>query len=388
MGNGNSISRLRSMEADALKSNGEISAEEAKKIAEAATTKEERAVVADMFAHDKFEVSKKQLTDLEKMLQVDSLPKRDPLVGTSVPGVKGAFIQRTLGDSKGYESKHHAIAVARAAGLDNAIVVQDAAGKWHAAEASTAATGATGKAGNIKDVLHVGKLDQAKFKDLKAKVDNATTAADKVAAWQELASYTLGVPKNEINVIGKGDAPAAGKVNINLSPDFDPEGRVPGFDPKKPDLVELGPKAFDRPANAVATLAHEEIHASHYRETGKYYEQYKKSGSHDTFRMWAAKNIKDVAKADMIAGFEDGTLAATELFAHIEAAKVAFASGDLTQAATDLAKVRTLPVLPLLQTQNAAIKELIKLRDSLPTDARKVFNDEVLKASKGILKGL
>lgn len=104
--------------------------------------------------------------------------------------------------------------------------------------------------------------------------------------------------------------------------------------------------------------------------------------------MWAAKNIKDVKQADIAAGFEDGALAATELFAHIEAAKVAFASGDLTQARTDLAKVRTLGVLPLTQTQDAAKKELIKLRDSLPADARKVFDEEVAKATKGMLKGL
>jgi hypothetical protein len=384
---GNSISQIRNMEADALKKDGQIDGKEAMDIAKVATTKEEKAVVADMFAHDKFEVSKKERNELEKLLGVKTLPAPHALVGASIPGVKGAFVQRTLGDTMGYESKHHAIAVARAAGLDNAMVVQDKAGKWHAVETNIAATGAGGKAGNIKDALHIGKLDQAKFDDLKAKV-NAATGSDRIAAWEEFASYALGVPKGDIKVIGKGDAPVAGKVNINLSPDFDPEGRVPGFNPNKPDLVELGPKAFDRPANAVATLAHEEIHTSHYRQTSEYYDHYKKSGSHDSFRMWAAKNVKDVKKADIIAGFEDGALAATELFAHIEAAKVAFASGDLTQARTDLAKVRTLSVLPLTQTQMAATEELKKLRDSLPADARKVFNEEVAKASKGMLKGL
>lgn len=383
---GNSIARIRSMETDALKKDGQIDGKEAKDIANVATTKEERAVVTDMFARDKFEVSKKERNELEKMLGVKTLPAPHPLVGASIPGVKGAFVQRTLGDSMGYESKHHAIAVARAAGLNNAMVVQTS-GKWHAVETNIAAPSAGGKAGNIKDALHIGKLDQAKFDDLKAKVNDAT-GSDRITAWQELASYALGVPKDEIQVIGKGDAPVAGKVNINLSPNFDPEGRVPGFDPKKPDLVELGPKAFDRPANAVATLAHEEIHASHYRQTGKYYEQYKESGSKDTFRMWAAKNVKDVKKADIVAGFEDGALAATELFAHLEAAKVAFASGDLTQARTDLAKIRTLSVLPLTQTQIAATEELIKLRDSLPADARKVFDEEVTKARAGMLKGL
>lgn len=386
MGNGNSISRLRQIETDALK-DGTISADEAKELAKTATTKEEKAVVADMFAHDKFEISKKDKTELEKMLNVKSLPARDPLAGASIPGVKGAFIQRTLGNSSGYESKHHAIAVARAAGLDNAMVVQ-VGNKWRAVESNISASSASGKAGSIKDVVQVGKLDQTKFDELKTKVKNATTGAESKAAWEEFAAYTLGVPKKDIKVIGKDEAPEAGKVNINLSPDFDPEGRVPGFNPNKPDLVELGPKAFDRPANGVATLAHEEIHAAHYRETAKYYEQYKNSHSKDNFRKWAANNIKDVAKADMIAGFEDGTLSATELSARIEAAKIAFASGDLTQARTDLAKVRTMNTLPLLQTQLAATAELKKLRDTLPKASRDVFNEEASKDKQGVLKGL
>lgn len=191
---GNSISKLRSMETDALKKDGKIDGKEAMDIAKVATTKEERAVVTDMFAHDKFEVSKKERNELEKMLGVKTLPAPHSLVGTSIPGVKGAFVQRTLGDGMGYESKHHAIAVARAAGLDNAIVVQTS-GKWHAVETNIAAPGAGGKAGNVKDALHIGKLDQAKFDDLKAKVNDAT-GSDRIRAWQELASYALGVPKD------------------------------------------------------------------------------------------------------------------------------------------------------------------------------------------------
>jgi hypothetical protein len=178
-------------------------------------------------------------------------------------------------------------------------------------------------------------------------------------------------------------------VNINLSPDFNAEGKTAGFDPKRPAWVQLGPLAFDRPANACATLAHEEVHAEHRRKTGELYDRYQHSAhGKDTFRQWAAKHL-DVRLADIVAGYEDGTSAATELEAHVEAARVSFASGDLAQARTDLHKVATLPNMPLLQTQLPSIEALKKLRDSLPTDARKVFNDVAKTAKSGtVLKGL
>ena len=77
---------------------------------------------------------------------------------------------------------------------------------------------------------------------------------------------------------------------------------------------------------------------------------------------------------------QDGTFGATELEAHVEAAKLAFATGDLVQARTDLNKVRTLPVMPSQQTKEVSIAVLKKLKDGLSGDALKVFND-VAKAA-------
>jgi hypothetical protein len=274
------------------------------------------------------------------------------------------------------------------------MVVKGKNGRWYAVESNVTAAGAKGSNAAVKDVLHVGKVDQTTYDSLKKKA-NAATGEARRTAWQEFAAYATGVPKGEVQVNFKDEPPSAGRVNISLDPNFDPEGRVPGFNPNKPDLVELGPKAFDRPANAVATLGHEEVHAQHYRDTAKLYKDYKDSKSKDTFRNWVANNIKgggkdfkEMMKADVVAGFEDGAIAATELFAHIEAAKIAFQSGDLTQARTDLSKVRTLSTLPLLQTQMLAQDELKALRDSLPDGAREIFDDEVAKAKNGILKGL
>ncbi len=136
-------------------------------------------------------------------------------------------------------------------------------------------------------------------------------------------------------------------------------------------------------------MAHEEVQASHRRLTGKHCATSEKSAhGNGTFRQWAAKNL-DLRQADIVAGYEDGACAATELEANVEAARVAFSSGDLVQARTDLRKVATLPTMPLLQTQLPSIETLKQLRDSLPTNARKVFDEVAQEANESpVLEGL
>ena len=58
--------------------------------------------------------------------------KSASLVGAELPGQKGVTIQRELGDPKGYETKNHALAWARAAGHEHAMVVQGKDQRWHA----------------------------------------------------------------------------------------------------------------------------------------------------------------------------------------------------------------------------------------------------------------
>lgn len=311
--------------------------------------------------------------------------KADPLAGAALPGQKGVVVQRSLGDAGGYETKNHALAWARAAGSERAMVVFGKDKRWHAVETNVLAHDASGGTGPIKAALQVGKVDPAQYDRLKA----AAMKDNDVAKWRTFAAYALGLPESEIEVLRKGETPSTTKVNINLSPDFDAEGRTAGFDPKKPVWVQLGPAAFDRPANAAATLAHEEVHADHHRLTARHYATYEHSAhGKDSFRMWAAKHL-DTRQADIVAGYEDGALAATELEAHVEAARVAFSSGDLTQARTDLLKVANRPVLPLPQTQSVSIDTLKALRDSLPTGARAVFNEVAQKATGGsVMKGL
>jgi len=315
--------------------------------------------------------------------------KADPLVGAELPGQKGVVIQRSLGDPKGYDTRNHALAWARAVGSDTAMVVLGKDKRWHAVETNTVGRDASGGTGKVASAIHVGKVDPAEYTRLK----NEAMAKNDPEKWKTFAAYALGVPRNEINVVRQGEQPSNKHVNINLTRDFDAEGRTAGFDPAKPPWVQLGPAAFDRPANACATLAHEEVHADHHHMArdlyAKYTEHQQKHHGKETFRQWAANSAKspqDVRAADIVAGLQDGAFAATELEAHVEAARVAFASGDMQQARTDLNKVARLPNLPLQQTRDVSIEVLKNLRNSLSGDALKVFDDVVAKSpSRSVL---
>jgi hypothetical protein len=325
-----------------------------------------------------------------------AVKKADPLVGTELPGQKGVVIQRSFGDPKGYDTRNHALAWARAMGSDKAMVVQGNDKRWHAVETSQIGQSVASGKGDVLSAIQVGKVDPALYEDLRKKA----TAKNDPEKWKDFASYALGVPRDEIHIVTGDTEPSRTMVNINLTRDFNAEGKTAGFDPAKPPWVQLGPAAFDRPANACATLAHEEVHADHHRMTKPLYEQYwhYKDGhpkSNESFRQWAMNEANKVAKtekadpmkvfqafrrADVVAGMQDGTFGATELEAHVEAAKLAFATGDLVQARTDLNKVRTLPVMPSQQTKEVSIAVLKKLKDGLSGDALKVFND-VAKAA-------
>jgi len=318
--------------------------------------------------------------------------RADPLVGAELPGQKGVTIQRSLGDPKGYETRNHALAWARAIGSDKAMVVLGSDKRWHAVETNKVGRDASGGIGKVASAIQVGRIDPAEYERLK----NAAMEKNDPEKWKTFAAYALGVPRDEINIVREGDTPSNKHVNINLTRGFDAEGKTAGFDPAKPPWVQLGPKAFDRPANACATLAHEQVHAEHHTIArdlfAKYTEyQHKHPHSKESFRDWAGKQVKtaqDVRTAEIVAGLYDGAHAATELEAHIEAAKVAFASGDLVQARTDLTKVATLPNLPAQrQTSDLSIEVLKNLRNGLSGDALKVFDEVATKApSRSVLR--
>jgi hypothetical protein len=322
--------------------------------------------------------------------------RTDALAGAELPGQKGVLIQRSLGDPRGYDTRNHALAWARAMGSDTAMVVLGNDRRWHAVQTNKPGADANGGTGRVVTAIQVGKVDPAVYDRLKK---DAMEKNDP-EKWKTFAAYALGVPRNEINIVREGDAPSLERVNINLTRNFDAEGKTAGFDPKKPPWVQLGPAAFDRPANACATLAHEEVHADHHRLAQPLYAKYQAylqdhPKSKESFRMWAANEASKTAardkadpqkvfaafrRADIVAGMQDGSFGATELEAHIEAAKLAFASGDLVQARTDLGKVSRLPTMPTAQAQEVSIAVLKDLRASLSGSALEVFDETAKKA--------
>jgi hypothetical protein len=260
--------------------------------------------------------------------------------------------------------------------------------RWHAVETNKLGVTASGGSGKITEAIAVGKVDSAVYKRLR----EAAMEHNDPEKWKDFAAYALGVSRDEINVVAGDAEPSRSKININLTRGFDAEGKTAPFDREKSPWVQLGPGAFDRPANACSTLAHELVHAEHHtltRDLVDKYNDYQQHhpGSKLTFREWAAskfaKTPEDRRKADIAAGMQDGALAATELEAHVEAAKVSFASGDVEQGRRDLLKVATRPVLPLDDTKDISAAALKALRDSLSGDALKAFDEVTAKAPKG-----
>jgi len=89
--------------------------------------------------------------------------------------------------------------------------------------------------------------------------------------------------------------------------------------------------------------------------------QHKHPHSKDSFRDWAPSprsRRKTCVRPTSRPVCKTARMLATELEAYVEAAKLAFASGDMVQARTDLTKVATLPVLPLQQTRDLSIEVL------------------------------
>ncbi|MCC7182685.1 MAG: hypothetical protein IT509_03845 [Rhodocyclaceae bacterium] len=307
--------------------------------------------------------------------------------GQPVPG--GGKVAGEVGDPKGYETKNHALAWARTIGSDKAMVVKDAGGRWHAVVADKVAKGGTSTSGTVREAVPAGKgIEKGEFDTLRAAAraadarvsDPKHTDADVAArdlAWKTLASKTLGVDIADINIVTSGK-PVEGKVNINLSKGFDAEGRTANYD--QPGWVQLGPAAFDQPANALSTWAHEEVHLAHHDETARLYQQYQgdpKNTGPGGFRDWLVRRPGiDPNKAEVIAGYQGGSTAATELAAHLEAVKVSFAAGDYDQARTDLTTLGNLKNLPTERLQMQAQSELVKFRNGLKdARARQVFDD-------------
>jgi hypothetical protein len=337
--------------------------------------------------------------------------------GINPPGPNvDLLIEGVYGPADGYASRFEAVAIARLLDSSAAMVVQDANGRWHAVKTNFAMDSAPSIAMSehpLRSLEPIGRLDPGAFELLKQGVRSATTADEKIAAYQRLAAATFGVRPEEIAVIGQGDARVEGKINVNLSPDFEAAGRLgaagdPGhFVPGLASATELGPDAFESPHRAFSVLLHEEIHAGHYRAAQERYEEYAKRDKTPTvaeFQAWvntqadaesrrtrgAEGKIAVWDEAMTIGGIAGGRLAATEAHAYLGSFMTTLSGGtpEHVQAATaelltyGSALGSSKVAVPDGQTQEALFHELERFYQALPESQRGAFDTALETAAK------
>ena len=336
--------------------------------------------------------------------------------GINPPGPNvDLLIEGVYGPADGYASRFEAVAIARLLDSSAAMVVQDANGRWHAVKTNFAMDSAPSIAMSehpLRSLEPIGRLDPGAFELLKQDVRAATTAEERIAAYRRLAAATFGVRPEEIAVILQGDARVEGKINVNLSPDFDAAGRLgaagdPGhFVPGLPSATELGPDAFENPHRAFSVLLHEEIHAGHYRAAQERYAEYAKTDKTPTvaeFETWvtaradtesralkgAEQKIAVWDEAMTIGGIAGDRLAATEAHAYLGSFMTTLSGGTPEHVEAATAELLTYGgalgsskvAVPNGQTQEALFDQLERFYQSLPESQRGAFDTALATAA-------
>jgi len=224
-----SLTNLRDLETKALV-NGSIDAAEAKNLIDAAKTPEEKRVLRDMLSHDNFNPKARALV----AKAVKDAPVASGLVGAKLGTyAQGAtkldvMVSRELSPNEGYDNRLQAQGAARASGVQNTTVIQDAKGRWHAVETNIyyQPPGTPAAKTPFKSVESVPLPDAQRWAGLKK------TASEKIQAWQAnktpenrkaaedayraLMAESLGVDAKQINVISREDQAVGGKLNFML----------------------------------------------------------------------------------------------------------------------------------------------------------------------------
>lgn len=264
---------IRKWEATAM-ADGKISVAEAKdlKALVGKPTKDDQALLKDLFAHDRFDPAAKKGAVL-KAAGLAKGTKVSPAVGTEV--APGVFARKSFSPVNGHTTKLQAYAAARLAGVANAAVVPDQNGRWHAVELTKAmpATGA------MNGAVGVTKLDEKAYAALAATARTTTDLATRTDALKQLASAAYGVPMDDVNVMKPGAAPIAGKVNINVDKkDLSGAGRLTAacscaahtnFKQGAEPAIEIRADTLATPKQAAATMFHESTHADDFAAAQK-----------------------------------------------------------------------------------------------------------------------
>jgi hypothetical protein len=308
-----SLTNLRNLESKAL-GDGTIDASEAKNLIDEAKTPEEKRVLRDMLSHDNFNPKARALV----AQAVKNAPVASSLVGSKIGTYQSGktkmdvTVARELSPNEGYDNRLQALGAARASGTQNATVIQDAKGKWHAVETNIyyKPPGTSAAKTSFKSVESVPLPNPQRWADLKK------TASEKIQAWQAnktpetrkaaedaykaLMSESLGVDPSEINVISREDQAVGGKLNFML--DLPHGEATTGTSKSKfmqplptgkkdtsvrdPSAITFGPAAFLNPVHAGGVLVHEATHLQHQNRADEVLKEYRATGPKDTFTQY------------------------------------------------------------------------------------------------------
>jgi hypothetical protein len=308
-----SLTNLRNLETKALV-DGTIDASEAKTLIGEAKTPEEKRVLRDMLSHDNFNSRARALV----AQAVKNAPVASTLVGTKLGTYQSGktkldvMVSRELSPNEGYENRWQAMGAARASGVPNTTVIQDAKGKWHAVETNIyyKPPGTPAAKTSFKSVEPVPLPNAQRWTDLKK------VASEKIQAWQAnktpenrkaaedaykaLMAESLGVDATKINVIQREDQAVGGQLNflLDLTHGEATTGtsKSKGMQPlaigkkdtavRNPSAITFGPIAFANPVHAGGVLVHEATHLQHQDRADQVLKDYRATGPKDTFTQY------------------------------------------------------------------------------------------------------
>jgi hypothetical protein len=232
-------------------------------------------------------------------------------VGRNMDG-KDVMVTRQVGAIGGYDDRLQAIAVARMAGINPAVVVNGYKKKWHALEVSANFF----RGGESADNMWVSKIFGlpsnsaiAERRKILAGID-LSKSAERLREKKFIASLVLGVEESEIEIIAYSSARVAGKINLTanlgsgVAGQHGPEKNdSDGFKKGAKTAIEIKHSELDSVSDAAAVLFHETSHRLDYDFTqvwaGKYETDTRRTFSSALFTAWLFKrDTSELSRAD------------------------------------------------------------------------------------------
>ncbi|WP_210243922.1 eCIS core domain-containing protein [Bradyrhizobium guangdongense] len=263
-------------------------------------------------------------------------------------------VKREVGDTKGYDDRRQAGAVARLAKADPAAVAQDNAGKWHAFETYL---GIDVQSASAYDPEIKGAEARAKagvpFKDVVFLTSMGELKPADQQSDEARAAIILGAQESDIQVNTSTSGRQAGKINLTGTPDRDANSDArhgPVVGQKKTTFhrglitaFDLNKDMLDRPAHAQGTLFHEVSHRMDFelaqRWVGLYEDETHRTFARDelqTFMDWindqAKKKRLSTVEAQLVIDEASDTSGTTEARANIRTFLEYFRAGVYDEA--------------------------------------------------------